>query len=1313
MDSKNVLWITGLPGVGKSVIAAHLLTTLHSQLSAEIPLGQRRQFYLAYFFCQEGEQKLKRAQNIIHTISYQLALQDKRFMGHLNRTRFEEKFMISPSVGVRLLYNRLVQQPLGSLLGPGSDENVYCVIDGLDEADFQSKDGRSGDSEISVLVKLLAKTPKLRVLVLSRSVPEICDTMRVVQAATKEITATDNEEDIKRYVKWKVCESLKLREGFRRNNVDPVMHMRNSANGIFLWVDMLLRFLEGSTSLKEFESGLREIPVQFNELYKQILQRISSSVTDRSKLIITEVIRVVIVSPRELQVEELQALVENILEDEFFDFTQLLKSVCGTFLRIVDDAIDSRRKYVRVVHDTFREYITSDASKNENFHVSLPEAHEAIARMLLRYLLKEDFGSQLTKGKFIRRTEDLASNIEQKFPLLKYAASQWSFHLSQSSSDSMILEELYHALASFMQTGPLLLWIECLAIFHAISVLSRTADDIMAWSKVQSSLQVQSSEMIKGWSRDCGRFFAEYGSHVAEYPNSVYHTFFDLVCQPSVFYSRFRTGSASVSHGVSVRTNPAFVVNYDQRYGLSATSRAQSLLALASLTEIRILEQSQGQTVQLFRAPGLSQNSKWAVLAMAFSGSNDMFAAIYVSLPGTAEDDVPYCPTLSVWDIEKQIPLIVIRLDFPRFGHSIILIEQIHFSMDGNWIYGGGWKFNLTTTEMNVELLRKLNHPISDAEAVVLSPDCQAVLKLEADDRRTLFCPKIVNFSKPPYYLYDDDNPANMSPETARKSFYSDRSNVAPYPWWQLWREVTRSYLFSSDSRWFARFSDRQCVVLHDLKSGTEQVIFDPVYSDLRDPILINNLVFDNKTERLAWTFDHVGPRQTWDTRVEIWDIETRRLTGGFQVGRRYRERVEFCSDPKFLILYRRGVSLWDIPLMLQLEEVGEKNPPDSEDWILGQFAPGEFMRVGYFSDDKVFVTFREESKADGLVTQLFRGSKPISQKLSYTTSHASKLDRFSPANTRNILAMGDTLLKISNHDEISLHATIPMRRIENMRLLATAYHLGRGIMACLIAPMRRGIDAALVLQLYSTSDNPDPAFTAFFNSLEWASGNGVDLATSIVFDPSPNPNYILVVQTLVEPIQRTQSSSRSTNPAREGALQVWVLGLDPLILKKQFLVGNHPYEEAKCETWGTKLSCDFSSRLQKLICYEERRAVCTCQLWIIDLESGTGTVQGLPDLRRMQLVSSTDTIVAISTEGWVQCKTLKEMESEIYNKGNGGFIFKGGLDSWLMKGWKRLGHVPASFFPCYESGIAVHPKGEIAYIAEIGKRLVQIAFEW
>ena len=81
----------------------------------------------------------------------------------------------------------------------------------------------------------------------------------------------------------------------------------------------------------------------------------------------------------------------------------------------MSERVNVEWKYVRIVHETFREFIISDETEGEGFHANLSEVHSKITRVLLRYLCETEFGTQLMSGKLVQRTPDIAFCIEQKF----------------------------------------------------------------------------------------------------------------------------------------------------------------------------------------------------------------------------------------------------------------------------------------------------------------------------------------------------------------------------------------------------------------------------------------------------------------------------------------------------------------------------------------------------------------------------------------------------------------------------------------------------------------------------------------------------------------------------------------------------------------------------------------------------------------------------------------------------------------------------------------------------------------------------------
>lgn len=1108
-NGEHILWMTGLPGVGKSIMAAHIISTLHPAVVADQtcnengqqpaaislkPSRVRPQFYLAFFFCSNGEDKLKHAHNIVQTISYQLGQQSEIFRRNLNNTRVSEQFTVSPSVGIRLLYSRLIQRPLSALAETLPDNsNVFCVIDGLDEADFGIRDSRSGKSEIAILLHLFAASSDIRLLVLSRRIKEISDVFETIPSVTREISSADNGDDIEFYVEWKISNSKKLRQGFNDLGINPVDHFRDAATCNFLWTDIVLHFLEGSISKDDFESGLYGSPVQFYELYRQILRRIESTAAPRTKRFIKEVIGAVIASPRPLEISELQALIEESLIDRFYEFSHLLKTECGTFLSLVNDA-NSQQTFVQVAHKTFRDFITSNASIDEEFHVSLAEKHGEIAGILLRYLSQHDFGPKLTTGTFTRWSNDVATQVRQKFPLLRYASTEWSYHVTRSSNEAT--EKLSLVMRNFFSYGPLLLWVEALAIFNQLPALPKTRDDVLGWVSVQTELNTPPSkidlDLFKNWARDIARICTESYNVVSEFPNSVYSILFDLFPSPSLFQERYKRGIALVSGRQTAPLDPALTgisSFYEAGYDSSAFSHgSQKLFALANMNHIRVLRQTFGGSVFIIPAlgtdngparemlsadsstlsitvsPQVPRDNRWAVLTMAFSsvkaGQRNMLAAIYV--PFVDENEIPYSPKLSIWDIDELVLLANVPLNPREFGDKICLVDWVKFSDDNAFVYFAAWRYDMSKNELTTHINYDMEAVFGTASTVILSPDRRNVLRLDSCNNRVLFSTGgvIISFTKPSYC-------AGTTNLASREVGYN-RLNV-PLTWWHLWREVTRAYRFSPDSRWFARFTEQYALVLCDLQNYSERVIYQPEKSLSR--IILNDLMFDAKSKRLAWTLNYIDANKSHNTSVHMWSVETQSTLGCLRLGRYgYRDRIDFCSDPNLLLTYRTGIAMWDMSLAMNLDEIYSQS--ESEGWIIGDFPITQYcIRLGYSSANSVYLVFPESLPSQAYVLQAFSHESGIGRTLTFNSNllrHCSNHLAFPLETNKTILAVADTIIDI-NLETMGVLKSMQLASAETVHV--TTFDLDCSLMACL---QRAGSSSAL--RLYSTNEGKELA---------------------------------------------------------------------------------------------------------------------------------------------------------------------------------------------------------------------------------------------
>jgi pentatricopeptide repeat protein len=392
----QTLWLNGLPGTGKSTISAYLYDLL---------LHQYPDATILHFFCKSGTPGLTTAHNIVRTLCYQLTQKDPFYQRYLQHKPD------LPSTGrcenVVLLFNNLIKDPLSK---GRQDSDTFILLDGLDELeDTSSQAGQpsyTSKTEIEALLEALVQIPRAKILVTSRSSPEL---KRILDEAgtTRTISWRDNTEDIKRYVKARVNRSPKLTNRFQQIGKDPVEFFEK-ANGIFLWAALVLDMLERTVSTNAFSVALEQVPPTMNNVYDQIIERTVRSGNYRW---IKEILGWTLILPSPFAVQQMNMAVNLSLNDEMYNMEDFLRSECGSLLGLVPVLGSSQNFEIHIGHETFQAYLTNPANSHGDLFTS-NIAHGKAALACLRYLIAEKPLS------------------DEKFKL--YAITRWRWHLRAS-----------------------------------------------------------------------------------------------------------------------------------------------------------------------------------------------------------------------------------------------------------------------------------------------------------------------------------------------------------------------------------------------------------------------------------------------------------------------------------------------------------------------------------------------------------------------------------------------------------------------------------------------------------------------------------------------------------------------------------------------------------------------------------------------------------------------------------------------------------------------------------------------------------------
>jgi hypothetical protein len=239
--ARRILWITGLPGSGKSAIAAYLC--------------YYRPEVTAFHLCKHNTAQGSGVQRCIESIAYQLSTQIPEYRTNLNGLPLEN--IISSSDNAQL-FERLIVEPLSSIK-PKSSRPQLVVIDSIDQA------GQVNNEIARLISTLFLKTPPwLRLFITSRPDPPILRLLKDIEPFVLDIASVENEQDLRAYVYGELCTKFSCPSPLIDVAVNAIIA---KSEGNMLYVDLICREIsQGRLSLDklgDFPKGLGAAFVEF------------------------------------------------------------------------------------------------------------------------------------------------------------------------------------------------------------------------------------------------------------------------------------------------------------------------------------------------------------------------------------------------------------------------------------------------------------------------------------------------------------------------------------------------------------------------------------------------------------------------------------------------------------------------------------------------------------------------------------------------------------------------------------------------------------------------------------------------------------------------------------------------------------------------------------------------------------------------------------------------------------------------------------------------------------------------------------------
>lgn len=246
-DNKDaVLWMTGIPGAGKSFLCSFIIQHLETWQNVTT----------LYFFCGRQESDRSRCALVLRTLAIQL-LRQNRDVALLVYQAYLQK---GSNCSITTM-KRILKQVLPTI------HATRIILDGIDEYNH---------SEQQEILKTLLDLQKLtgdncKLLISSRDEPLI---EKVIPSKVHFKLDGRTAQGLKLYIRDKV-ESLEA----KFSEIDVILFARIrerlecKAKGMFLWVRLVSTMLEQQSTEAEIEAAIDELPDGLDEAYGLILSR--------------------------------------------------------------------------------------------------------------------------------------------------------------------------------------------------------------------------------------------------------------------------------------------------------------------------------------------------------------------------------------------------------------------------------------------------------------------------------------------------------------------------------------------------------------------------------------------------------------------------------------------------------------------------------------------------------------------------------------------------------------------------------------------------------------------------------------------------------------------------------------------------------------------------------------------------------------------------------------------------------------------------------------------------------------------------------
>jgi ankyrin repeat domain-containing protein 50 len=423
-DSSALLWLSGNPGCGKTVISSFLIESFRKQSNVTV----------VYFICDNRHEHFRTKESVLRSLLHQLFVSNPFLVRHaLPHFKSMKDSMATSAATLWAIFKDIVKDDDFPV--------VYCILDALDECEDDSRKwilGTVGQlfsvNEGSDLQSFSA-AGAFKMLVTSRPWEDIEFGFRPTSSIRLKTEHEDRiNHDINIFIKKQV-NSLAQRRGYSAKVQSIIKEtLSERASGMFLWVSLIVRDLEGIPTSR-VQSRLDALPRTLYELYERILVKVNPSAADRVRHILMWTVTAI----RPFSLEELAIACEfqESSESSRMNMDELVQSIKGD-IGLCGPILNIRKGRVNLIHQSAKDFLLRENDSlpiepHSNFRIKPAEAHAILMRQCLKYLSSDEFDIGPLPIPAVYKDPDLFHTHMEKCAFLGYSTKYWPEHFLHST----------------------------------------------------------------------------------------------------------------------------------------------------------------------------------------------------------------------------------------------------------------------------------------------------------------------------------------------------------------------------------------------------------------------------------------------------------------------------------------------------------------------------------------------------------------------------------------------------------------------------------------------------------------------------------------------------------------------------------------------------------------------------------------------------------------------------------------------------------------------------------------------------------------